>query len=99
MGGQKNMKPISARQRRRLVAALTAKIRHYERCLKLLPRVDAEVLEIGFELFSNELGLALWLCEPARALGGKIPLRVMRTARGRKEVVNILGAIAHGTYL
>ena len=93
------MKPISASQRRRLVAALTTKIRHYECCIKLLPRVDAEVFDTGLDLFSSEIGLARWLCEPARALGGKIPLRVMRTARGRNQVVNILGAIAHGTYL
>lgn len=51
------------------------------------------------DLFESEAALALWLCAPARALGGKIPLRVMRFAKGRKQVAHILRAVARGVFI
>jgi uncharacterized protein (DUF2384 family) len=65
----------------------------------MLNRVDAGVYAAGMELFEAEERLALWLCEPAKALGGKLPLVVMRTKRGRREVASILIGIAHGNFL
>jgi uncharacterized protein (DUF2384 family) len=93
------MNTISPAQQRRLTAAVRAQIKHYERCGKLLLRVDAEVLAAGRDLFKEESGLVLWLCEPAHSLGGKLPLHVMRTAAGRKLVAGILRSIAYGNYL
>ena len=84
---------------RRLRAAMDRHIREYTRLRELLHLVDAEVFEAGKTLCASDPGLAAWLCEPARALGGEIPLRAMRTAKGRKKVADILRAIAHGIYL
>jgi uncharacterized protein (DUF2384 family) len=61
--------------------------------------VTADVLSAGLELFSSKEELALWLCEPARALAGEIPLRAIRQAKGRARVLNILRALAHGVFL
>ena len=90
---------ITAPQRRRLVAAVNAQIAHYRRGRQLLRHVTADVLSAGLELFSSEDALVLWLCEPARALDGEIPLRAIRRAKGRARVVNILLALAHGVFL
>jgi uncharacterized protein (DUF2384 family) len=93
------MNTISPAKQRRLADAVEAQIKHYERCRKLLLRVDAEVLAAGLDLFKDESGLARWLCESARSLDGKLPLHVMRTAAGRKLVAGILRSIAYGNYL
>lgn len=90
---------ITAPQRRRMVAAINARIAHYRRCRQLLRHVTADVLSAGLELFSSKEELALWLCEPARALAGEIPLRAIRQAKGRARVLNILRALAHGVFL
>lgn len=82
-----------------MAAALGREIRHYEKCLPLLATLHAEVVAAGMEMFEDEQSLALWLCEPVPALGGKIPLFVTRTEAGRKQVLNILGALVHGGYL
>lgn len=92
-------RPITARQLRRLEATIDVKLREYQRMRLLLCNVDQEVFKAGIQLFQSEAGLALWLCAPALALGGKTPLRVMRTAKGRKTVASILGAISQGGYL
>jgi uncharacterized protein (DUF2384 family) len=51
------------------------------------------------DFLENEAALSQWLSEPARALGGKIPLDVMRSATGRRRVAGILTALARGAYL
>jgi uncharacterized protein (DUF2384 family) len=89
----------ASKQRREVAAALRRRTLHYEKCMKLLDRLDDEVLAAGMELFEDEAALASWLTQPARALGEAIPLRVMRSASGRKQVASILRAIAHGVYL
>lgn len=80
-------------------AAIDAKIRHYQRCRPLFRFLDHEVYDAGRDIFSDTAALTEWLCNPARALGYKVPLRVMRTARGRRQVLQCLLAIAHGGYL
>lgn len=90
---------ITAQQRRRLDMGISNQVRQYERCRRQLRYIDKDIFETGMQVFNSETALALWLCEPARALGGKIPLLVMRTAKSRKTVANILGAIIHGGYL
>lgn len=52
----------------------------------------------GMNLLAEEPALASWLCEPAQALGGKVPLQVMRSAKGRKDVAVILRRIDYGVY-
>jgi len=90
---------ITARRRRRMLAALNARIAYYRRCRPLLRHVTDDVLSAGLELFSTEDELAIWLCEPARALAGEIPIRAIHQAKGRARVVNMLCALAHGVLL
>lgn len=94
------MKRLSlvSRHHRYLDAALQSEIRRYERCRRLLAYVDREVFQAGMSCFQSTPSLALWLCAPAFGLGGKVPLRVLRTAKGRRDVVNLLGRIEHGVY-
>lgn len=89
---------ITPVQHRRLEAALAAQIRHYDRCRARLHRIDQEVLRAGVSCFGSETALAGWLCEPAVGLGGKVPLQVMRTAKGRKDVAILLRRIDYGVY-
>ena len=79
--------------------ALDAQIRRYARDRKQLHRIDPPTYAAGMSVFSSEAGLVLWLCEPARALDGKIPLTVMSTAAGRQRVTDVLVAVAWGNYL
>jgi len=74
-------------------------VEHYNRCIKLLERVDEPIYRTGRDIFSSDAGLADWLCTPARSLGGRVPLDVMRTAAGRVKVAEILTALAHGVML
>lgn len=90
---------ITSRQRGRLVKGLIRRANHYRRCVRLLDRVDHHVFASGMDFLENEAALSQWLSEPARALGGKIPLDVMRSATGRRRVAGILTALARGAYL
>lgn len=90
---------ITAPQRRHMAAAINARIAHYRRCRPLLCHVTADVLCAGQELFSSEEETVLWLCEPARAFAGVTPISLMRQAKGRARVVDLLHAIAHGVSL
>lgn len=82
-----------------MVAGLQKEIRHYQRCARLLDRVDHDVFSAGMAMFENETALALWLCTPAHSLGGKVPLDFMQSAKGRRRVASILRAIDEGVYL
>lgn len=85
--------------KQRMLGAIKSKIRHYEKCLSKLPNLDSEVFAAGMKLFDDGESFAIWLCAPQAGLGGKIPLNVMTTATGRKEVTRILSAINYGVYL
>ncbi len=65
---------------------------------KQLHLVDNKIFSSGMDLFENAPIMALWLCEPAPSLGGKVPLKVMRTAKGRAAVATVLARITHGCY-
>jgi uncharacterized protein (DUF2384 family) len=80
-------------------AAFDVKLRHYRRCRKLFRYMDREVYDAGRDIFPDDTTLAEWLCEPARALGYKAPLNLMRTKQGRRHVLNHLLAISNGGYL
>ena len=95
----KPRKTLSAKQCRRMRAAINGEARRYRRCLALVPHIPPEVVDAGMELFGDEAAVALWLCEPARALSGKIPIRVAQPAAGAMKVKEILRAITHGVYL
>src|SRR5688572_2307516 len=88
--------PLAPSERRRLDAGLLAEIHRLERCRKHIARIDKQVFLAGISCFESATALVLWLTEPAMGLGGKVPLQVMRSAKGRKAVVNLLGRIDHG---
>jgi uncharacterized protein (DUF2384 family) len=90
---------LESQQYRRLEIAIDAQIRKYIRYRKQLHVVDAATCAAGMSCFGSEAALIQWLCEPARALGWKVPLTVMRTATGRQKVTGILVAIDRGVYL
>ncbi|KAB2906891.1 MAG: DUF2384 domain-containing protein [Dechloromonas sp.] len=94
----KTTKPISVHHRR-LAAGLERQVGHLRRSILLLDRVDPEIYRAGRSLFSSDLGLALWLSEPARSLGGRVPLSIMRTKKGRAKVKDVLVALAHGLFV
>lgn len=79
-----------------LARELRRQIRHLNRCIRLLRYVDLRVYEAGRAIFASDAGLTLWLCDPAPSLKGMVPLVCMRTAKGRREVGNLLTALAHG---
>lgn len=94
------MRPLlPSRHSRYLDAAIQAQIRLLERCRKRLRHVDPNVFEAGMKCFGSEAGFVHWLCNPARALGGDIPLHAMSSSRGRRKVEEVLVAITHGVYL
>lgn len=90
---------LSTRQIRRLDGIIAAQIQKLDVLRGELRHMDREVYDAGMELFRSEPAFALWLCEPARALDGRMPLAVMREATGRQQVAKILRAIAHGVVL
>ena len=85
--------------KQRMVSAIDAKIRYYQGCKGLTKYLPKEIYDAGHELFGNDVAVATWLCAPARALGGNVPLRVMRSTKGKLQVLNILRALEHGVFL
>ena len=96
---KREFSPLTSRERQRLDAGLLAEIRGLERCRKNIARIDQEVFQAGISCFGSAAVLVLWLCEPAVGLGGKVPLQIMRTAKGRKDVATLLKRIDYGVYV
>jgi len=90
---RKNPAPL-----RRLARAIDAQIRHARRCRTRLRYLDATTCATGLRVLGSTATLAQWLGAPARALGGKAPLMVMHTGRGRHAVAQILVALEQGVY-
>lgn len=84
---------------KQLKSALNQHIRHLNRCLKLISKVDLEVYALGRDIFTDDVALAQWLSEPAPSLRGAIPLERLRSGKGRTEVVRALTQIAHGIFV
>lgn len=92
-------KSLTAGHYRCLERSLEKQIAHLEQAKQQLGRIDSEIYRTGRELFTTDGALLEWLCSPAPALGGRIPLTVMRSRQGREKVCNILKAIGHGVLL
>ncbi len=54
---------------------------------------------IDFEVFENEESARRWLKRPQIGLGGKVPLELLKTEAGAREVEDLLVRIDHGTVL
>lgn len=74
-------------------------IRKDAQCRRRLGDIDAVTYATGLACFGSEAALVKWLCAPARALNGKVPLQLLGTAKGRGTVTNVLLAIQHGVFL
>ncbi len=83
----------------RLARSIDAQIRRLTRYHRRLRHLDAVTYAAGLSALGSASALGQWLCAPARALHGKVPLMVMHTVRGRREVANLLAAIEQGVYL
>jgi putative toxin-antitoxin system antitoxin component (TIGR02293 family) len=57
-----------------------------------------DVYRFGYEVFGEHNKFNKWVQTPNRALGNRIPLEVMDTFFGIREVTNIIGRIQHGVY-
>jgi putative toxin-antitoxin system antitoxin component (TIGR02293 family) len=58
-------------------------------------RID-KVLKTACKVFEDESLAKSWLSRPQIGLGGRIPLEVIKTEEGAKEVEDLLGRIEHG---
>ncbi len=56
----------------------------------------ARVAAQAFALFETEDGAATWLRRPNRALNGELPIHLLDTDVGARQVEDILGRIEHG---
>jgi putative toxin-antitoxin system antitoxin component (TIGR02293 family) len=56
----------------------------------------ARVAAQAFAVFGTEDNAATWLRRPNRALNGEIPIRLLDTDVGARQVEDILGRIEHG---
>ena len=52
----------------------------------------------ALDVFEDTAGAEKWLKEPARGLGGAIPLRYAQTELGAREVERLLARIEHGVF-
>ena len=64
-----------------------------ERVLRL-----AQVYDMAVSVMGSDETAANWLKNPARGLGGHIPLEYVDTALGADEVIALLGRIDHGIF-
>ena len=75
----------------RAIAAAATKLRHRQAAmLEDLKTLDPEVAKLAIEALGTATGAAAWLIEPALGLNGKIPVKVLRTRGGRKQVMQLL---------
>jgi putative toxin-antitoxin system antitoxin component (TIGR02293 family) len=54
------------------------------------------IFEVAADVLGSELKARSWLGEPNRALGSAIPLEMLATERGAREVEDVLGRIDWG---
>lgn len=59
-----------------------------------LARIAAQAAEV----LGSEEKAAAWLQRPNRALGGRVPLELLDTDAGSRQVEDVLGRIEHGVF-
>jgi len=60
------------------------------------PRSYGKIYKLAVKVFQDSDSATLWLNEPQYGLGGAIPVQHMKTAKGAKDVENLLGRIEYG---
>ena len=58
----------------------------------------ARLLALGGTIFGSTESAAAWMRTPNRALGGEIPLSLLDTDLGCREVEDALGKMEHGVF-
>jgi uncharacterized protein (DUF2384 family) len=64
----------------------------------LLSQRIARLYDKALDVFEDEKSAEKWLKEPARGLGGDIPLEYAKTELGAREVERLLSRIEHGVF-
>ena len=59
----------------------------------------ARIFAFAVEVLGDKKQAREWLHRPQIALGGRVPLEVMKTEAGAQEVEDLLGRIEHGVVL
>lgn len=77
---------------------LRARIAQLERARDQLKHLDGATAEAGLDCFESAEKLARWASAPASALGGRTPLSVVRTKKGKDEVISLLMGISQCTF-
>lgn len=60
--------------------------------------ISREVLDKGISVFDTEEKFYAWLNRPNMALGGIMPLSLLKSKNGRDKVIDDLGRIETGVY-
>ncbi|HEU5079827.1 MAG TPA: antitoxin Xre/MbcA/ParS toxin-binding domain-containing protein [Opitutaceae bacterium] len=78
----------------------------YQRSKKTLSPENSEKLfraarvhEEARKVFTSDAAVSQWLVSPAPALGGRVPLELLDTDIGAREVENVLQGIAYGNVM
>ncbi len=58
----------------------------------------ARIVAFAEDVFEDAERAHRWLREPQRGLGSYVPLRLLRTEAGAREVEDLLGRIEYGVY-
>ena len=64
-----------------------------------LERLDESVHAAALRTFESPDGAAEWLIDPVAGLGGAIPVELAKTAKGKKQLLWILGCIEHSVFV
>ncbi len=77
--------------RRRVEGSLSAE--ESDRALRL-----ARIAATAEDVLGDREAAAAWLKQPSRALGGRVPLDLVRTDAGATLVTDVLGRLEHGVF-
>jgi len=84
----------------------TKSLQRYRQDDKLLgPRITSNIIQmteiniLGIELFGSKAKFKKWLHAPAFALGGALPVDLLRDAYGRELVIDLLVRLEHGIFV
>ena len=58
----------------------------------------ARLVALAEEVFEDRARAREWLRQPQRGLGSRVPLALMRTEAGAREVEDLLGRIEYGVF-
>lgn len=65
-----------------------------------LDQLRNEVISEAVKLFGgDETAATAWLNKPLSALGGEVPINIMGSAEGLREIRNIIGRLRHGVFM